>query len=303
MDRLLSGEELARLALDAVRVSESEIYLVSAFLKEDVVSWLENAIPEGVTVRLLSRWRKVDLVSGASDLEVFTLARKRRWRLFVDFDLHTKALLVDKNQLFLGSSNYTGRGLGLFGKSNKELNIAVVPNAGEVERIKGYFDDAYEMNFPMYSQMRDELSQTKTVLPNDDSTWSSELTECFKPIVEKIWATECLTVGPSKYFANNADRGNFDCDIWRGKEASVGALKSARIFKWLENELRQSAGNPRFGELTARLHDALINDPKPYRKEVKDYLRVLIEWVQYFELFETVRHNITVSIVNPYAEA
>ena len=38
-----------------------------------------------------------------------------------------------------------------------------------------------------------------------------------------------------------------------------------------------------FGELSAKLHNALINDPKPYRKEVKDLLSNLLGWIEYFD--------------------
>ena len=35
-----------------------------------------------------------------------------------------------------------------------------------------------------------------------------------------------------------------------------------------------------FGAITSELHNALINDPKPYRKEVKDLLSNTLFWIQ-----------------------
>ena len=39
-----------------------------------------------------------------------------------------------------------------------------------------------------------------------------------------------------------------------------------------------------FGQLTAELHDALVEDPKPYRKDVK----TLLAWAQALQMEEVV---------------
>jgi len=301
-DRLLSGLEMAREAIAAVRQSGVEIHLVSAFLKSDVVSLLEKEIPAGVPVRMLSRWRMSDLASGASDIEVFTSVRRRRWRFFIDFDLHAKALLIDEKRLFLGSSNFTASGLGIFGSGNAELNVALSPSRSEVDRVKGYFDDAYELNFPMYAKMRDDLAQLECCASPQDLSWSSEITECFKPIDNKIWIAECLTVGPSDRNSPAIASGEIDSHVWGGAIASAQAFRRSRIYKWLDRQLATREEDLRFGELAMMLHSSLIDDPRLYRKDVKDMLRVLIEWVQYFKIFETKKFNVTTVIVNPYAK-
>ena len=39
-----------------------------------------------------------------------------------------------------------------------------------------------------------------------------------------------------------------------------------------------------FGAISSELHNALINDPKPYRKEVKDLLSNTLFWIQDLEI-------------------
>lgn len=39
----------------------------------------------------------------------------------------------------------------------------------------------------------------------------------------------------------------------------------------------------RFGEITAKLHNDLIDDPKPYRKDVKGFVSNIFKWVEYLQ--------------------
>lgn len=298
--RLLSGEELAERAIAQLSIAEKEVYLASAFLKSDIVSWLEDAIPDGVTVRLLSRWRKCDLLSGASDLDAYELARKRRWGFYIDQNLHVKALLVDSDYLFVGSSNFTSSGLGIYGRGNKELNIELTPSSEEVLRIKNYFFEAYEMNYPMYCHMKEEVIESSSDAISVDGGWSSDVRSCFITIADKLWVSECLSAGPNDYFSYPGSL--VDSHIWGSIAPNLETFKDSRIFKWLEQQLMDSKVNLRFGDLTARLHNSLINDPRPYRREVKDYLKILLQWIEYFKIYKIYQHNHTLSVVNPYVE-
>lgn len=73
------------------------------------------------------------------------------------------------------------------------------------------------------------------------------------------------------------------------KEKIKQAFRWSKAFTWLcktinEKDIRECY----FGELSAKLHNALINDPKPYRKEVKDLLSNLLGWIEYFD-FDFIR--------------
>lgn len=43
-----------------------------------------------------------------------------------------------------------------------------------------------------------------------------------------------------------------------------------------------------FSQLTAELHDALVEDPKPYRKDVKAHIANLLAWAQALRMEEVV---------------
>ncbi len=66
--------------------------------------------------------------------------------------------------------------------------------------------------------------------------------------------------------------------------------------------LEEKSKSLRFGSILSRLHDALLNDPKPYRKNVKDFQVNLFNWLKYLELpdFEFSKYNVseTISLTN-----
>ncbi len=69
--------------------------------------------------------------------------------------------------------------------------------------------------------------------------------------------------------------------------------------KWLKGQLlKEESKSLRFGAISSRLHDALLNDPKPYRKEVKDFQVNLFNWLKYLELpdFKFSKYNVSESI-------
>ena len=55
-------------------------------------------------------------------------------------------------------------------------------------------------------------------------------------------------------------------------------FERTRCCRWLTAELHTHGGQLYFGEATELLHNALLEDPKPYRKEVKLLLRNLFAW-------------------------
>ena len=65
----------------------------------------------------------------------------------------------------------------------------------------------------------------------------------------------------------------------------------SRLFAWVasivgyDNEMR-------FGLLTNHLHNALLDDQTPYRREVKDSVVILFDWFKFMpETFEVKKYN------------
>jgi hypothetical protein len=62
--------------------------------------------------------------------------------------------------------------------------------------------------------------------------------------------------------------------------SAVLLLETAPAYNWLINTVKEKQRSVRFGEITAELHNALADDPGPYRRLVKDLLSNLLSYVQ-----------------------
>jgi hypothetical protein len=64
-------------------------------------------------------------------------------------------------------------------------------------------------------------------------------------------------------------------------------LTKTRFYKWFLDNLRSDYdGYKNFGWFTEQLHNAVLDEPPPYRSDIKDYLSNLISWVKHFEIAE-----------------
>ena len=69
------------------------------------------------------------------------------------------------------------------------------------------------------------------------------------------------------------------------------SFKKTRLFGWIHGIL-QDEGDIHFGGLTRKLHDALLDDPKPYRIDIKNYNQTIFEWAEFLEdTFKVHRPN------------
>ena len=62
------------------------------------------------------------------------------------------------------------------------------------------------------------------------------------------------------------------------------AFFEAIPFRWLINILSNHDNVIYHGELGKLLHDAFIDDPRPYRKDVKQLLNNLLSWIKILDI-------------------
>ena len=56
-------------------------------------------------------------------------------------------------------------------------------------------------------------------------------------------------------------------------------FKNTKIYSLLINLLNESGGEVYFGTLTSAVHDWLVEDPAPYRSEVKFIVKNIYGWI------------------------
>ena len=124
---MVEGERLKAL----LAAARGRIVLCAPFMQARVVETLLSVVADDVMVRIVTRWRAVEVAAGVSDLGVFEVANRRaRTELYLLNDLHAKLFVADERCL-VGSANLTGSALGWSEFSNVELLVSV---PAEVER-------------------------------------------------------------------------------------------------------------------------------------------------------------------------
>ena len=60
----------------------------------------------------------------------------------------------------------------------------------------------------------------------------------------------------------------------------------SNAYLWLMTILKENKGCLYFGALTEKLHNALVSDPKPYRRDVKNMLANLLALIVWLDMEE-----------------
>ena len=186
--RIYTGPELRNFISSSCELATSSISVFSAFVKLGGVEWLQPHVPSHVRVKLIARWQIGDLAFGASDLEVYEFCTKYDWKFGIDQNLHSKAYVIDHQNVFLGSPNLTSRGLSISIEGNLELGTLIRPTPLDKQRLKQLENACCWLSDGLYEQIRREVSP---YLEKADSlAFSGELMEQIAQPVEYLWVSE-----------------------------------------------------------------------------------------------------------------
>jgi hypothetical protein len=287
------GTDAYRTALsNSIANSQDSITLVSAYLTVEGIDWILERLPENVNCKVLSRWNCSDLVSGASDLEVYEKLKLRGYSLYILQDLHAKVIIVDRRQLFLGSANITNSGLKLVPGGNREIGTILSPDEGDLEVMNTLFNESIRVEDDIYQELCAEILRLNDSRekPLPQPGWPTGLLARLRKPTQRIWVAETLWCNSPDDLLINLNPTNQEAahDISllglenaeaTDKENLRRSFLESRIWGWLKNKLQSTPnGEMYYGELSAELHNSFLDDPKPYRKNVKDLLTNLLNW-------------------------
>jgi len=293
---LLNTETFRNLLGNALQNSNKSVIILSAYVKEIGVKWLTKKIKnKNIKCTIVTRWNKGDLAQGASDLGCYALAKEKGWTFKVLQDLHAKVMLVDDNILFLGSPNLTGRGMSLVPVSNEEIGIKVEALEQDLKIINQLIEDAALVNDAIIN----ELEEWKKNLPKIEKpkipSFPQIVNDSFKEKFNKLWVNN-FPWSNIQYLLENVDKKEdniiHDLDLFGltniNKEDLEKELKESflqsKIFNWLIKKLEAEENKEiYFGRLSSIIHDGLVDDPKPYRQDVKLLQANLYDYIKYFK--------------------
>jgi len=291
MFRILSGNDISKEIQRNSTQTNVRAYIASAYCRSYAfnqhVSNISNSVSDK---KIVVRWQARDLVSGASDLELYKEVKSFGWTLYINQDLHAKAYLFDDVGI-IGSANLTTRGLeGFPPKGNHEISILT----SEIKPLEQWFDELIdnsvaiddEIFYSILSDIEESAQEPAQTILNNKSFSPQTMNLLAKHQFSIVYTHDLFwTNSPSELidtggvYNNNPDIkhdlhllnlpvGFTDFDL-------QNKFKRSAAYNWLEKTVRQEMY---FGELTAALHSALSDDPAPYRKEVKKLTANLLSW-------------------------
>ena len=217
--------------------------------------------------------------------------KKNNWQFKILNDLHAKLMLVDNKSLFIGSPNLTGKGMSLVPVSNKEMGIKVSATDSDTKIISSLLEEAILVNEDIYSKLMEWKKNLpeikKTVYPDFPETLKTKL----KENLDKIWVHNFPWCKADDLFIDKSSNNdvNHDLELFGldkqnlNKQIIKKNIIKSRVYRWLENQInKQKDKEIYFGSLSSIIHNSLLDDPKPYRKDIKQLQANLYTYVKKF---------------------
>jgi len=267
---ILGTPEYGEAIKAVVRSAQTELAIVSAFATRTAAETIFRSVSPTVRRKELHvRWLPDDLLFGASDLAVYELAREHGFAMFMQPVLHAKFVIADRKCVVLGSANMTGRGLGLFSEVNTEAGMMLEPEAPEVEMLEEIMSHSTLITPDLFDRMRSYVEKNRVPV-QVNREFPAEIASILNEQFSGLWVRDLPLqfVPPSK---GGDHTWPWDVELERN-------FAKSKCMRWLMGVLRPPDHGIYFGELTSSLHDTLLEDPTPYRTEVKKLVANLINW-------------------------
>lgn len=280
MSILVSQKILNRIRDELSRTTESFL-LISAYCKLPLVKYFDTCISNAninIEKKLIVRFRPEDITSGASDLEIYPYCRNNGWKLYFRLDLHAKTYVFDRLRCIVGSANATSSGLSIGGFGNYEMATACELEDRDIKSLDLLLLGSVEMNDSIYNIMRSSIDN-HSLSNSAISKWPEEIVDMFIPDYSLLF-TEDFPACQHPVDATLDDLVFLNLFPGASTRDISNAFRSCKCFQWLFNLVKgNDTQEMYFGEIAAKLHNALLNEPKPYRKDVKQLLNNLLSWI------------------------
>ena len=285
---IINSEQLQKYFSNSLSKCKNELIICSGFITKVGLDWVLKKIKDKkFKCKIYCRWSNEDLITGASSLEIYQTCKNQGWNFYILERLHAKFFLIDRKDLIVGSANLTGRGLALIPVSNKEFGIAVEATNYDLENIDLILSESLLVTDEIYDHYKKWYEQNKDFKPVKYPELPEHVKNLIKINLSKIWVNELPWTTPNLLIENlhitdeNIEHDKKMLNINKIEEIKE-AFEKSKIFQWFKKKLSNKENKTIFfGELSKIIHDALFDDPKPYRKEVKNLQQNFYEYLKY----------------------
>jgi hypothetical protein len=273
-------------------------FVVSPFIKAEALEQLMAPGDWATELRIVVRWRAEDLLSGVSDLSVYPFLKSRGIPLYVSPRLHMKLYVCDSNWALATSANLTQRGLGLGPREswNIESGQALVLTRSDWIVLHQLIQESRLVDDDVYARLEKYVAQNHApyaVLPPLDVFGPAKIfTLASLPATDHpAQLEEFYFSGTEAAFPPDLARRAFqDLATYRvrpGLTPEAFRLELAAAFEqspFVKAFVAYLAakGSLRFGAVADWIHDHCEDVPLPYRRDVKQQVGVLYDWLATF---------------------
>ena len=291
--KLLNGNEAFLLASEAISEIEQPIDICTAFLRSEALLALLMRAPKSLTGRILVRWRLSDFLAGASDFDSYEIALSHGLPIYMRLDFHGKVYSLPPFGLIVGSANATGSGLGLTQDCNAEICTLIECSKSNQAIVDALYASAIAVDCELLSELKAIFAKSReqSIVEHE---WPISIAHRLKNRlpVKSLMIDQCFWERP-RWIGSTIDVNNekmaHDVKLLNilniATELTIDDarikinLKSTTIYSWLVASLAKHNGEMYFGQLAASLQSTLADEPPPSRKDVKELVRNLLEWV------------------------
>ena len=283
---LLFSQEILNAVNKELRTAKDSVQIISAYCKENAIKQLNNFISDSVQEKkIMVRFRLDDILKGSTDFSIIDFCQQSGWKVYIRFDLHVKTYIVDGKRGFVGSANATNSGLNLGSHGNVEIGTLVDIDMVDMEKVDAFYEDDIFVNDYVYEKLKVQYKMISTYEQGKQYVWNQEIYELFTPKVKTLFSYEL----PEKDEFSNGEYMTFlDTEYFDDTGLMKETIRWSNAYLWLLNVLKENDGCMYFGAITEKLHNALVSDPKPYRRDVKVLLANLLSLIEKLQMEEIV---------------
>ena len=283
--------------------AQNSALIVAPFMRSEALSRLLDSIPVGTQTTVVTRWRPVDLLAGASDLGVYDLVESKKIPLYLRQDLHAKFFAAD-DLCLIGSANVTLTALGWRTPANLEL---LTPAARTADHIVEFEETLLAGSVRATAEQRDRLEELLERLGRLPTVASEIEEEPAMGVLPPSWVPRARN--PEELYSvysGDSDISHTTLQTMREDLRQIGAIPGMDedgFRAWVAATINQTPLVNRViqcieekGEVTESvLSDLLVEigaDMNEYRP--REVLEVLERWLTYFlpMQYETARDSI-----------
>lgn len=285
MSGLISNTELKE-ELETIIPDCKSLIIISAFMTQPATHWLSQLVERNrPSVKLVGRFTPLDFIQGSSDLGALRDCIAQGFQVKALNNLHAKIFQIDDETIFSGSANLTGKGLALVNDCNVEACNKVQASSSSKDFINKVINSASELTLDIIDDMEQYIhSIDGTCKPELQMTWPDHVL----PQSKALFVSDFPLAKPGDLaieYELNPSLPFAQIENARDDNALASALfKQTKAYLWLKSQVCSNLNDRDlgFGQVSHLLHDALCDDPEPYRQKVKYLLANLYSYLKIY---------------------